>query len=61
MNHLSEAAFACRDVQPRVETPEAAAWLAEQLQALELALSELQSDRVESAQKTLKQLRERPQ
>jgi tetratricopeptide (TPR) repeat protein len=59
MNHLSEAAVACRDVQPRVEAPEAAAWFAQQLQSLELALSELQSERIESAQQTLKHLREK--
>jgi tetratricopeptide (TPR) repeat protein len=59
MNHLAEAAVACRDVQPRVESSDAAAWFARQLQSLELALSELQSERIESAQQTLKQLREK--
>jgi tetratricopeptide (TPR) repeat protein len=61
MNHLSEAAVACRDVQPRVESSEAAAWFLRQLMFLEQALSELQSERIESAQQTLKQLRDKPQ
>jgi hypothetical protein len=42
-----------------VESSDAAAWFARQLQSLELALSELQSERIESAQQTLKQLREK--